>query len=82
MCLETFGLREAKMRHVNVFEINFLRPTVGITRWDTVRSYEIRRRAGIGELLAEKGDRIVLRWLGTLKGWMGDLGQEKSKLLL
>ena len=58
---ETWGLREAERRRLNVFEMKCLRPVVGVTRWDRIRNEDIRRRAGIEETLAEKVDRRVLR---------------------
>ena len=58
---ETCGLREAERRRLNVFEMKCLRPKVGVTRWDSIRNDEIRRRADIEETLAEKLDRRVLR---------------------
>ena len=35
---ETWKLREAERRCLNMFEIKCLRPMVGVTRWDRVRN--------------------------------------------
>ena len=53
---ETWGLREAERRRLNVFEMKNLRPMVGVTRWDRINNEEIRRRAGIEETLEDKID--------------------------
>ena len=58
---ETWSLREAERRRLNVFEMKCLRSMVGVTRWDRLRNEEIGRRADIEESLAEKVDRRVLR---------------------
>ena len=52
---------------------------VGVTRWDRIRNEEIRRRAGIGETLAEKVDRRVLRWSGHVEGMDGGRWPRKVK---
>ena len=49
--VETWGLREAERCCLKVFEMMCLRPLVGITRRDTVRKDEIRRKAAIEETL-------------------------------
>ena len=54
---ETWGLTEAERCRLNVYEMKGLRPMVGVTKWDRIRSEEIRRRAGIEETLAQKVDR-------------------------
>ena len=58
---ETWGLRGAERRHLNVFEMKFLRPMVGVTIWETIRNDEDRRRTGIDETLAEKVD-VTMVW--------------------
>ena len=40
---------------------------MGVTKWDKIRNGDIRWRAGIEEILAEKVDRRVLRWFGHVK---------------
>ena len=64
---ESWGLREAERRRLNVFEIKCQRPVVGVTRRYEIRNEEIRRKAGIEETLAEKVDRRVLRWFGHVE---------------
>ena len=44
---ESWGMRSAKRRKVNVLEIKCLRSLVGVSRMDRVRNEEVRRRAGI-----------------------------------
>ena len=39
----------------------------GITIWDRIRYEEIRRRASIEAILAEKKDKKVLRWFGHVE---------------
>ena len=60
-------MREAERRRLNVFEMEYLRPMVRVTRWDRIWNEEIRRKVGIEETLAEKVDRRVLRWLGHVE---------------
>ena len=50
---ETWSLKEAERRRLNVFEIKHLRPMVGVSRWDRIWNEEIRSRAGIEETLVE-----------------------------
>ena len=64
---ETWALREADRRCLNVFEMKCLRPMVGVTRWDRIRNEEIQRKAGMEETVAEKVDRRVLRWFGHVE---------------
>ena len=44
---ETWGLRQAERRRLNAFEMKCMRPMVEVTRWDTIRNEEIRRRTDI-----------------------------------
>ena len=44
-----------------------LRPEVGVTRRDRIKNEEIRRRAGIDEILEEKVARRVLRRFGHVE---------------
>ena len=66
---ESCALTEAERLSLNVFELECIRPMVGVKRGDRIRNEQIRRRAGIEETLAEKVDRRVLRWFGTRIGW-------------
>ena len=52
-------VREAERCCLNVFEMKYLRPMVGVAKWDRVKNEDIRRRAGIKETLTEKVDRRV-----------------------
>ena len=40
-------MRSAERRKVNVLEVKGLRSLVGVSRMDSVRDEEVRRRAGI-----------------------------------
>ena len=44
---EAWGMRSAERRKVNVLEMKCLRNLVGVSRMDSVRNEEVRRRAGI-----------------------------------
>ena len=54
-------MRTAERRKVNVLQMKCLRSLVGVSRMDTVRNEEERRRAGIERELASGADRRVLR---------------------
>ena len=64
---ETWSLRSAERRKVNVLEIKCLRSLVGVSRMDRVRNEELRRRAGIERELASRADQRVLRWFGHVE---------------
>ena len=64
---ETWGMRSAERRNVNVLEMKCLRSLAGVSRMDRVRNEEVRRRAGIGRKLASRVDQRVLRWFGHLE---------------
>ena len=49
---------------MNVLEKKCLRSLVRVSRMDTVRNEEVRRRAGIESELASRADQRVLRWFG------------------
>ena len=57
---ETWGMRSAERRKVNVFEMKCLRSLVGVSRMDRARNEEVRRRAGIERELASRADQRVL----------------------
>ena len=59
---ETWSMRSAEERKVNVFEMKWLRSLVGVPRMDRVRNEEVRRRAGIERELASIADQVALRW--------------------
>ena len=59
---ETWGMRIAERRKVNVLQMKCLRSLVGVSRMDRVGNEEVRRRAGIERELASRSDQRVLRW--------------------
>ena len=52
---------------MNVLEMNCLRSLVGVSRMDTVRNEEVRRRARIKRELASRADQRVLRWFAHVE---------------
>ena len=64
---ETWGMRSAERRNVNVLEMKCLRCLVGVSRMDRVRNEEVHRRAGIEWELASRADQRVLRWFGHVE---------------
>ena len=55
---EAWGMRSDERRKVNVLEMKCL---VGVSRMDTVRNEEVRRRVGIERESASRSDQRVLR---------------------
>ena len=51
----------AERRKVNVLEIKCLRSLIGVSRMDSVRNEEVRRKAGIEKELLSRADQRVLR---------------------
>ena len=64
---ESWGMRVAERRKVNVLEMKCLRRLVGVSRMDRVRNEEVRRRAVIESELASRADQSVLRWFGHVE---------------
>ena len=64
---ETWGLREAERRKLDIFEIGCLRSIYGETLWNRVRHKEVRRRAQVERHLSSRGDQCVLRWSGHVE---------------
>ena len=64
---ETWSLREAERRRLDVFEMKCLRSMVGVTRMDRVRNEVVRERTGVGEALSSRVDRMGLRWFGHME---------------
>ena len=64
---ESWAMRSAERRKVNVLEMKCLRSLVGVSRMDRVRNQEVRRRAGIEIELASRADQRVLRWFGHVE---------------
>ena len=50
---EAWGMRSAERKKVNVLEMKCLRSLVGVSRMDSVRNEEVRRRAGIEKGVSE-----------------------------
>ena len=61
---ETWGMRSAEGRKVNVLEMKCLRSLVAVSRMDRVRKEEVHRRVAIETELASRVDQRVLIW-----GW-------------
>ena len=57
-------MRSAERRKVYVLEMKCLKSLVGVSRMDSVRNEEVRRRAGLERELASRVDLRVLRWFG------------------
>ena len=64
---DTWGMRSAERRKVNVLEMKCLTSLVGVSRMDRVRNEDVRRRAGIERELASRADQRVLRWFGYVE---------------
>ena len=64
---ETWGMRSAERRKVNVPEMNCLRSLVGVSRMDRVRNEEVRRTAGIERELASRADQRAFRWFAHVE---------------
>ena len=60
-------MRSAERRKVNVLEMECLRSLVGVSRMDSVRNEEVRRRAGIERESASSADQRLLRWFGHVE---------------
>merc|ERR1712121_171135 len=63
---ETWGLREAERRKLDVFEMGCLRSMCRLSFRDRVRN-EVRRRAGVERKLSGRGDQSVLRLFGHME---------------
>ena len=55
---ETWGMRSAERRKVNVLEMKCLRSLVGVSRMDRVRNEEVRRRSGMQRELVSRVEQI------------------------
>ena len=64
---DSWGMRSAERRKVNVLETKCLKSLVGVSRMDRVRNEQMRRRAGIERELASRADQRVLRWFGHME---------------
>ena len=77
---DTWGMRIAERRKVNVLEMKCLGSFVGVSRMDRIRNEEVRMRAGIERELASRADQKVLRWFGHV-GRMDDYRMERRLLM-
>ena len=64
---ESWGMKSAERREINVLEKNCLRSLVGVSQRDGIRNEEVHRRAGIERELASTADQRVLRWFGHVE---------------
>ena len=64
---ETWGMRLAERKRLNVLEMRCLRSMCGVTRLDRIRNEEVRRRTGVVRELAERADQRVLKWFGHME---------------
>ena len=54
---ETWGLREAERKKLDVFDMGCLRIICGLTLWNRVRIEEVRRRAQVERQLSGRVDQ-------------------------
>ena len=64
---ETWGLRIAEKKKLNVLEMKCLRSMSGVTRLDRIRNEEVRRRTGVVKELSVRADQRGLRWFGHME---------------
>ena len=64
---ETWGLREAERRKLDVLEMGCLRSMCRLSLRDRVRNEEVRRRTGVERKLSSRVDQNVLRWFGHME---------------
>ena len=64
---ETWGMRSAERRKVNVLKMKCLRNLIGVSQMDRVRNKKACRRAGIETELASRADQRVFRWFGHVE---------------
>ena len=69
---ETWNMRAAERRRLNVMEMRCLRSMCGVTRMDRVRNEEVRRRTGVVRELADRAEQGVLRWFGHMERMDGE----------
>ena len=64
------GLKELQRKRLNVMEMKCLRNMCGVTRRDTVRNEEVRRRVGMDRSLADRVDEsFELVWTCEEDEW-------------
>ena len=64
---ETWGMRSADRRRVNVLEITCLRSMAEAIRMERVGNEKVSRRSGIERDLTGRMVQIVLRWFGHVE---------------
>ena len=69
---ETWGLREAESKRLDVMEMKCLRSMCGVTRRDRFENVEIRRRVGIDRPLRVRVEERVLSWFGHMERMNGE----------
>ncbi|KAK7882210.1 hypothetical protein WMY93_028384 [Mugilogobius chulae] len=69
---ETWSLKVAEKRKLNVMEMKCLRSMCGVTRMDRVRNEEVRRRTGVVRELADRAERKALGWFGHVERMEGE----------
>ncbi len=57
---ETWNMRAAESKRLNVMEMRCLRSMCGVTRMDRVRNDEVQRRTGVVKELAERAEQGLL----------------------
>uniref|UniRef100_A0A8C8DHP6 ribonuclease H n=1 Tax=Oryzias sinensis TaxID=183150 RepID=A0A8C8DHP6_9TELE len=64
---ETWSLKVAEKRKLNVVEMRCLRSMCGVTRMDRVRNEVIRERTGVMRELADRAEQKALGWFGHVE---------------
>ena len=64
---ETWGMKSADKKRLDVMEMRCLRSMCGVTRWDRLRNEEIRRRSGVLLELSKRAEQRGLRWFGHVE---------------
>ena len=76
---ETWGMKTADKRRLDVLEMRCLRNMCGVTRWDRLRNEEVRRRTGVLLELSNRAEQKGLRWFGYIERM--DEGQMVKRLM-
>ena len=64
---ETWGMKVAEKKRLNVLEMKCLRNMCGVTIWDRQYNDDIRRRAGVLLELSNRAEQRGLRWFGHME---------------
>ena len=64
---ETWGMKKAQKKKLNVLEMKCLRSMLGVTRMDRVRNEEVRRQVGVPKELSGRADERLLMWFGHME---------------